>query len=39
VDVYLKEIANSKNPDSSFFGKRGEDSLVSVLLDLFLAGK
>ncbi len=38
VDVYLKEVSNSTNPDSSFYGKRGEESLIAVLLDLFLAG-
>ena len=38
VDVYLKEISKTKDPSSSFFGKRGEESLVAVLLDLFLAG-
>jgi len=39
VDVYLNEIENTKDMKSSFFGQMGEDSLVAVLLDLFLAGK
>ena len=38
VDVYLKEIAKTTDQSSSFFGSRGEESLIAVLLDLFLAG-
>ena len=38
VDVYLKEIHKTSNKSSSFYGQKGEDSLIAVLLDLFLAG-
>nr|AKH03513.1 cytochrome P450 3075B2 [Paracyclopina nana] len=39
MDMYLAEIDKSSNaPDSSFHGTRGEESLVSTMLDLFLAG-
>ena len=38
IDVYLKEIQNTNNPNSSFHGQRGHESLVVTMLDLFLAG-
>ena len=38
VDAYIKAINQSSDSSSSFHGARGEESLVSSLLDLFLAG-
>ena len=39
IEDYLKEIKrNTNNLSSSFNGKRGEESLVISLVDLFLAG-
>lgn len=37
MEVYLAEIGKSQ-PNSSFHGKRGEESLIATMLDLFLAG-
>jgi hypothetical protein len=39
MDAYLTEVANCKDSNSSFHGIRGEESLISTMLDLFLAGK
>ena len=39
MDVYLSQVENTKDPNSSFHGKRGEESLIASLIDLFLAGK
>ena len=38
IDVYLKEIEKTTDQESSFYGKYGEHSLISSLLDLFTAG-
>ncbi len=38
IDVYLREIANARDPGSSFHGEWGRKSLLSSILDLFLAG-
>ena len=38
MDVYLTHIAKTNDPNSSFHGKRGEESLISTMIDLFLAG-
>ena len=38
IDMMLIEIEATKDPSSSFFGKRGLDSLKVNLFDLFLAG-
>ncbi|XP_021956868.1 methyl farnesoate epoxidase [Folsomia candida] len=38
VDVFLKEIDQTKNPNSAFMGKLGEENLVSILGDLYFAG-
>ena len=38
MDVYLSEISKTSNIKSSFYGKRGEESLISTMTDLFLAG-
>lgn len=39
MDIYLAEIGKTDSKNSSFHGKRGEESLISTMLDLFLAGK
>jgi cytochrome P450 family 2 subfamily AA/AD len=39
MDSFLIEVAKTKDSKSSFFGQRGEESLISTLTDLFLAGK
>ena len=38
IDSYLKEIGDTTDPSSSFYGKDGIRSLTNTLLDLFLAG-
>lgn len=38
MDVYLNEISSTNDVNSSFYGKRGEESLISTMTDLFLAG-
>ena len=38
MDVYLKQIQEETNPNSSFYGANGMDTIVAVLSDLFLAG-
>ena len=38
IDKYLTEIENTKDPNSSFFGKAGIENLASTLTDLFIAG-
>ena len=38
IDIYLTHIQEENDPNSSFYGKRGEESLICNLLDLFLAG-
>ena len=39
MDVYLSQVESTKDQNSSFHGKRGEESLIASLIDLFLAGK
>ena len=39
MDVYLAEIKKTTDPKSSFYQKRGIESLSAGMLDLFLAGK
>ena len=39
MDVYLAEIKKTTDPKSSFYQKRGTESLSAGMLDLFLAGK
>ena len=39
MDVYLNEISSTNDVNSSFYGKRGEESLISTMFDLFIAGK
>ena len=38
MDVYLSQVESTKDPNSSFHGTRGEESLIASLIDLFLAG-
>ena len=38
MDIYLTNILNTTDPNSSFYGKRGKESLIASILDLFLAG-
>ena len=38
IDLYLKRISETSDPLSSFHGQKGQHSLISSLLDLFLAG-
>lgn len=38
IDIYLKEIQNTTNSSSSFYQKKGEMSLVVLLMDLFGGG-
>ena len=38
IDTYLNEMADTKDPSSSFYGEKGMVSLVSTMLDLFVAG-
>eukprot|EP00093_Oithona_nana_P007338 07338.XXX_25634_23310_1 [CDS] Oithona nana genome sequencing. len=38
IDVYLGHIQSQTDSNSSFYGSRGEESLICNLLDLFLAG-
>ena len=38
MDIYINEINKTKDTSSSFYGKRGEESLIASMLDLFLAG-
>ena len=39
MDVYLTEIKKTTDPQSSFYQKRGIESLTAGMIDLFLAGK
>ncbi len=39
MDVYLTEMGRTTDPTSSFYGQRGEESLMATMADLFLAGK
>ena len=39
LDVYLAEIKKTKDPKSSFYQRRGMESLTADVMDLFLAGK
>nr|AKH03514.1 cytochrome P450 3075C1 [Paracyclopina nana] len=39
TDVMLLEIQNSQDPTSSFYGKTGENAIMNVIIDLFLAGQ
>ena len=36
IDLYLTEILNTKDRDSSFYGETGEDNLTTLLIDLFV---
>jgi len=38
IDLYLTEILNTKDRDSSFYGETGEDNLTTLLIDLFVGG-
>ena len=38
MDAYLQEINQTRDPHSSFYGRRGEESLIATIMDLFLAG-
>jgi cytochrome P450 family 2 subfamily J len=38
IDVYLEEMRNSKDPNSSFYKEKGEQSILFSVFDLFLAG-
>jgi len=38
IDVYLAEMRESKDPESSFHGEAGKENLVQSLIDLFFAG-
>jgi cytochrome P450 len=38
IDKVLFELRTSTDPSSSFYGDQGELNLVSMLLDLFIAG-
>ncbi len=38
IDVYLTEIENETDPDSSFFRDKGIENLIQTLSDLFFAG-
>ena len=39
IDVYLGHVQSQTDSNSSFYGSRGEESLICNLLDLFLAGE
>ena len=38
MDVYLTQVKNTSDTNSSFHGKKGEESLIATMIDLFLAG-
>jgi hypothetical protein len=38
TDVFIDEIRKTKDPNSSFYGKRGELTMTATLQDLFVAG-
>jgi len=38
IDVYLTEIENETDPESSFFREKGIENLIQTLSDLFFAG-
>ena len=38
MDVYLTQVKNTNDTNSSFHGKKGEESLIATMIDLFLAG-
>ena len=38
TDLFLKEIENTKNKESSFYKERGHFNMVNDYIDLFLAG-
>ena len=38
MDLYLNEIENTTDPDSSFFQERGYFAMLNSFIDLFLAG-
>ena len=38
MDVYLNEVSKTSDVKSSFHGQGGEESLISTMTDLFLAG-
>jgi hypothetical protein len=35
IDIYLKKIAETTDPNSAFFGATGEYNLREILFDLF----
>ena len=39
IDVYLGHVQSQTDSNSSFYGSRGEESLICNLVDLFLAGE
>lgn len=39
IDLYLTEILNTKDPNSSFYKETGEDNLTTLLIDLFVVSK
>ena len=38
IDVYLNEIENTTDPDSSFYRDRGHFAMLNNFIDLFVAG-
>ena len=38
MDLMLVEIANTKDPQSSFYGEKGHYALFNDMIDLFIAG-
>ena len=38
IDMFLKEMKNTTDPESSFYGEMGRINLMNTLLDLFFAG-
>ena len=38
IDVVLKEIQETLDPSSNFYGETGKNNLANILIDLFLAG-
>nr|AKH03512.1 cytochrome P450 3075B1 [Paracyclopina nana] len=38
MDAFLAEIERTEDRQSSFYGKRGEESMIATMIDLFLAG-
>ena len=38
MDVYLSEISQTTDPGSSFYGKKGDDAMMNMLVDFYVAG-